>query len=155
VNVYAPHGTRLGTEKFTYKLEWIKRLRNYFDKSFKKKEKVVLCGDLMSRRTSLMFGRSRSLGTNFISQKLSGDAIQDLKKWGFVDLFRQINDDAMEFTWWDHFLHSVEMDKGMRLDHIWASPAARGDLYRLLDRQETLNPGTRKRSRPVIAEFAI
>src|SRR4030095_4047679 len=27
VNVYAPHGTRLGSEKYTYKLNWIKRLR--------------------------------------------------------------------------------------------------------------------------------
>jgi exodeoxyribonuclease-3 len=122
VNVYAPHGTRLGSEKYTYKLNWIKRLRNYFDTQFKRKENVLLCGDLNVAPHELDVWKISVWRNKLHFTKAERDAIQELKKWGFVDLFRQINDDAKEFTWWDHFLHSVEMDKGLRLDHLWASP---------------------------------
>src|SRR5262249_39679997 len=46
VNVYVPHGTKFGSEKFEYKLKWIKRLKAYFEKNFTLQNRVVLCGDL-------------------------------------------------------------------------------------------------------------
>ena len=30
INVYVPHGTEFGSEKFAFKLDWIKRLRKLF-----------------------------------------------------------------------------------------------------------------------------
>ena len=155
VNVYAPHGTRLGSEKYTYKLNWIKRLREYFDTQFKRKENVLLCGDLNVAPHELDVWKISVWRNKLHFTKAERDAIQDLKKWGFVDLFRQINDDAKEFTWWDHFLHSVEMDKGLRLDHLWASPPL-ADLC--TDCWIDKKPRTLEHPSdhaPVIAEFAI
>lgn len=121
VNVYGPHGTRQGTEKYTFKLEWIRRLRQYLDSQFKTGDDVVLCGDLNVAPHELDVWSVPAWRDKLHFTKPERDAIQELKKWGFVDLFRQINDDAKEFSWWSNFRHDFEKDRGLRIDHIWAS----------------------------------
>lgn len=32
------------------------------------------------------------------------------------------NINSKEYSWWDYFHHSFEKDRGLRIDHIWASP---------------------------------
>lgn len=122
VNVYGPHGTSQGTDKYQFKLNWIARLRKYFDKSFSTDENVVLCGDLNVAPHELDVWSVPEWRNKLHFTKPERDAIQDLKKWGFVDLFRQINGDEKEFSWWSNFRNDFEKDRGLRIDHIWASP---------------------------------
>ena len=122
VNVYGPHGTSQGTDKYTFKLEWIARLRRYFDVHFATHENVVLCGDLNVAPHELDVWSVPAWRNKLHFTKPERDAIQDLKKWGFVDLFRQINGDEKEFSWWSNFRNDFEKDRGLRIDHIWASP---------------------------------
>jgi exodeoxyribonuclease-3 len=49
VNVYVPHGTEFGSDKFTFKLDWIARLRKYFDTNFELADRLLLVGDLNCR----------------------------------------------------------------------------------------------------------
>lgn len=122
VNVYGPHGTSQGTPKYQFKLDWLKRLRAYFDKGFSTEENVLLCGDLNVAPHELDVWSVPAWRNKLHFTKPERDAIQELKKWGFVDVFRQINDDAKEFSWWSNFRHDFEKDRGLRIDHIWASP---------------------------------
>jgi exodeoxyribonuclease-3 len=122
VNVYVPHGTQFGSDKFTFKLDWIKRLRKHCDKNFSLDERVMLCGDLNVAPHELDVWKPSLWKDKMHFTKPERDAIQNVKKWGFVDVFRQINDDAREYSWWDYFHHSFEKDRGLRIDHIWASP---------------------------------
>ena len=123
VNVYVPHGTLLGSEKFDYKLNWVRRLRKYFDKNFAPNDKVLLCGDLNVAPHELDVWKPSLWANKLHFTKPEREAILDLKRWGFVDLFRQMNDERKEFSWWDYFHHSFEKDRGLRIDHIWTSPA--------------------------------
>ncbi|MFM9903161.1 MAG: exodeoxyribonuclease III [Pyrinomonadaceae bacterium] len=123
VNVYVPHGTRFGSDKFAFKLDWIARLRDYFDKNYKPLEFVLLCGDLNVAPHELDVWKPSLWKDKMHFTKPERDAIQGLKKWGFVDVFRQLNDDEREYSWWDYFHHSFEKDRGLRIDHIWTSPA--------------------------------
>ncbi len=34
VNIYVPNGSNVGSEKFIYKLQWLKQLKNYFASNF-------------------------------------------------------------------------------------------------------------------------
>lgn len=122
VNVYGPHGTSQGTPKYQFKLDWITRLRKFFDKKFSTDENVVLCGDLNVAPHELDVWSVPAWRGKLHFTKPERDAIQYLKKWGFVDLFRQINGDEQEFSWWSNFRNDFEKDRGLRIDHIWASP---------------------------------
>ncbi|MEJ7848118.1 MAG: exodeoxyribonuclease III [Pyrinomonadaceae bacterium] len=122
VNVYVPHGTKLGTDKFTFKLDWLARLRKSFDDSFELNDYVLLCGDLNVAPHELDVWKPSLWKDKMHFTKPERDAIQHVKRWGFVDLFRQINNEEKKFSWWDYFHHSFEKDRGLRIDHIWASP---------------------------------
>jgi exodeoxyribonuclease-3 len=82
----------------------------------------VLCGDLNVAPHEPDVWSVPAWRNKLHFTKPERDAIQDLKKWGFVDLFRQINDDEKEFSWWSNFRHDFEKDRGLRIDHIWTSP---------------------------------
>ena len=43
VNTYIPNGTELWTDKFTFKLDWLQRLRRYFDEYCDASDDVLLC----------------------------------------------------------------------------------------------------------------
>jgi len=122
VNVYVPNGTAFGSDKFTFKLEWLKRLRKYFDDNHSLDQSVLLCGDLNVAPHELDVWKPSLWKDKIHFTKPEREAILNVKQWGFVDVFRQINDDLREYSWWDYFHHSLEKDRGLRIDHIWASP---------------------------------
>lgn len=122
VNVYIPHGTKFGSEKFRGKLDWIERLRNYFDERFETDDEVILCGDINVAPHEMDVWNPLLWRNKMHFSKPEREAIMELKKWGFVDLFRQMNGGEREFSWWSNFHHDFEKDRGLRIDHIWASP---------------------------------
>jgi exodeoxyribonuclease III len=122
VNVYVPHGTNFGSDKFAYKLEWIAKLRKLFDENFTTDDQVLLCGDLNVAPHEMDVWNPLLLNNKMHFSKPEREAITELKRWGFVDVFRQINGGEREYSWWSNFHHDFEKDRGMRIDHIWASP---------------------------------
>lgn len=122
VNVYAPHGTALGSDKMAYKLDWFQRLREHFDNNFSVDDNLVLVGDLNIAPHEMDVWKPSLFKDRTHFSKPERDAIRDLKRWGFVDVFRQINADEKLFTWWSNFHNDFEKDRGMRIDFIWASP---------------------------------
>jgi len=121
VNVYVPHGTLIGSVKFDYKLKWLARLRKYFDARFGSADDVLLCGDFNVAPHELDVWKPSQWANKLHFTRPERDAILTLKRWGFVDLFRQMNGEVQEFSWWDYFFHSFEKDRGLRIDHIWTS----------------------------------
>lgn len=122
VNVYVPHGTKFGSGKFDYKLDWIARLRKLFDDDFEIDDDVILCGDLNVAPHEMDVWNPLLWNNKMHFSKPEREAIMDLKKWGFIDLYRHINGGEREYSWWSNFHHDFEKDRGLRIDHIWASP---------------------------------
>jgi len=122
VNTYVPHGTKFGSDKFAFKLDWLARLRRYFDENYDVDAQVMLCGDLNVAPHELDVWKPSLWMDKIHFTKPERDSIRELKKWGFVDIFRSINDDEKAFSWWSNFHHDFEKDRGLRIDHIWTSP---------------------------------
>lgn len=155
MNVYVPHGTKVGTDKFAFKLAWMSRLRRYFDERFATDEKVILCGDLNVAPHEMDVWNPRQQQDKTHFSKPEREALLNIKKWGFIDVFRQFNNEGDEYSWWSHFHHDFEKNRGMRIDHIWTSlPMAEKCLDCWIDR----TPRTLEKPSdhaPVIADFAI
>lgn len=122
VTAYFPHGTLIGSEKFHFKIDWVKRLRKYFDKYYDRDDDVLLCGDTNICPHEMDMWNVRYWAKRMHFTREEREVFQNLKKWGFVDVFRQINDQPGEYTWWDTFRESsFPKNRGLRLDHVWAS----------------------------------
>jgi exodeoxyribonuclease III len=155
LNAYVPHGTRIGTPKFEYKLEWLAFLRRYLDEFYNAEDDVLLCGDFNITPHEMDLWDTALWRNKLHYTKPERDALIEVKRWGFVDLFRQLNPDAREYSWWGMFHpHMFPHNKGLRLDHIWATePLAEICTDCWIDKEPR---GWEKPSdhAPVIAEFS-
>ena len=121
VNTYIPNGTELGTDKFSFKLDWIQRLRKYFDATCDKNSDVLLCGDFNVAPEPADVWNVGAWEGKLHFTKTERAAIHYVKQWGFVDVFRKLNGDVKEFSWWDYRQGAWQRNQGLRIDHIWTS----------------------------------
>ncbi len=155
VNAYAPHGTALESEQMAFKLKWFERLRQHFDTAFSTDDNVILAGDLNVAPHEMDVWKPSLWKNKTHFSKPERDAIRDLKRWGFVDVFRQINEDAQAFTWWSNFRNDFEKDRGMRIDFIWASPPLAETCVDCIVDKEPRGWEHPSDHAPVVAEFRV
>ena len=48
-------------------------------------------------------------------------AYKEAVAWGFVDVFRKLHPDVVQYTYWDFFRNAFERNFGWRIDHILAT----------------------------------
>ncbi len=121
VNTYIPNGTELWTDKFTFKLDWLQRLRKFFDVTCNTDGDVLLCGDFNVAPDERDVWDVKTWEGKLHFTKPERAALDYVKKWGFVDVFRQINGDEQKFSWWNYREGAFFKNHGLRIDHIWTS----------------------------------
>ncbi|HMS41993.1 MAG TPA: exodeoxyribonuclease III [Pyrinomonadaceae bacterium] len=155
VNTYIPNGTELWTDKFTFKLDWLQRLRKMFDVNSPKDSDVLLCGDFNVAPEETDVWSVKNWEGKLHFSKPERAAIHHVKQWGFTDVFRQQNGDLQEFSWWNYREGAFPKNQGLRIDHIWTSASlAEKCVGCWIDRE----PRTWERPSdhtPVVAEFKI
>jgi len=123
VNTYIPNGTELWTEKFTFKLDWLQRLRKFFDETCDQNRDVLLCGDFNVAPEELDVWSVPAWEGKLHFSKPERAAMHHVKQWGFVDVFRKLNPELQEFSWWNYREGAWQRNRGLRIDHIWTSPS--------------------------------
>ncbi len=155
VNTYIPNGTELWTDKFTFKLDWLQKLRKFFDATCPKDSDVLLCGDFNVAPDETDVWNVKAWEGKLHFSKPERAAMHHVKQWGFTDVFRQINCDLQEFSWWNYREGAFPKNQGLRIDHIWTSASlAEKCVGCRIDKE----PRTWERPSdhtPVVAEFKI
>ncbi len=91
VNTYIPNGTEIGSDKFAFKLDWLVRLRRYFDATCSPDDDVLLCGDFNVAPEPIDVWNPAAWEGKLHFSKPERAAITFVKQWGFSDLFRELN----------------------------------------------------------------
>jgi exodeoxyribonuclease III len=121
VNTYIPNGTELWTDKFTFKLDWLQRLRRFFDTTCPTDSHALLCGDFNVAPHELDVWSVKAWEGKLHFSKPERAAIHHVKQWGFTDVFRLKNGDLQEFSWWNYREGAFPKNQGLRIYHIWTS----------------------------------
>jgi exodeoxyribonuclease-3 len=121
VNVYMPNGGFVGSDKYDFKLEWMRRLRAYFDSYYDAGEKVLLCGDFNVAPEDRDVHNPKLWKDRVLFSKPERAALIHIGEWGFTDCFRAHNQKEKEFSWWDYRQGAFRRNLGLRIDHIWVS----------------------------------
>jgi exodeoxyribonuclease-3 len=154
VNTYIPNGTELWTDKFTFKLDWLQRLRRFFDETCDKNSDVLLCGDFNVATDEIDVWSVPAWEGKLHFSKPERAAMHQVKQWGFVDVFRKINPDLQEFSWWDYRDGAWQRNRGLRIDHIWTSPSLAAKCTGCWIDKSTRRLEKPSDHAPVVAEFA-
>jgi len=153
VNVYVPNGQMVGSEKYQFKLEWLRRLRAFFDEHYSTNELVLLCGDFNVAPEERDVHDVRLWQGRILFSDAERAAIQQVKDWGFTDAFRLHTEAGGHYSWWDYRAGAFRRNLGLRIDHIWVTPAlAARNTNTWID----MNPRTWDKPSdhaPVVAEF--
>ena len=155
VNTYIPNGTELWTDKFTFKLDWLQRLRRYFEDTCDVDDDVILCGDFNVAPGELDVWSVKHWDGKLHFSKPERAAIHHVKQWGFVDVFRKMNGDAQEFSWWNYREGAWQRNRGLRIDHIWTSPALAEKCTACVIDREPRSWERPSDHTPVVAEFDV
>jgi exodeoxyribonuclease III len=155
VNVYVPNGGFVGSDKYGFKLEWMRRLRQYFDAEYEKGEQVLLCGDFNVAPDDDDVHDPDLWRGKILFSEPERRALGEIKAWGLTDAFRLHNPDVKQYSWWDYRAGSFRRNLGLRIDHIYVSqPLAERLAASWIDKEP------RKWERPsdhtpVVAEFNL
>jgi exodeoxyribonuclease-3 len=121
INTYVPQGYSITSEKYAFKLAWFRRLRNYFEATLRADEPVLWLGDLnvAPEPIDVYHPEKRVNDVDFhIDARL---AYKETVAWGFIDVFRKLHPEAVQYTYWDYFRNALERNFGWRIDHILAT----------------------------------
>ena len=156
ISAYFPNGRSVGSEAFEYKLKWMKTLRSWLDDHADPSDPVVLAGDFnVAPDAADVANPDRWAG----SVLCDGDAragLETIRTWGFVDVFRTHHPEGGVYSWWDYRQLAFPKNDGLRIDHVFATPAlADRSTGAYIDREQRKGPKSDIPSdhAPVVADF--
>jgi exodeoxyribonuclease-3 len=119
INTYIPQGLTIRSLKYTYKLEWFQRLKDYFSRRLSPGQPAIWCGDMNVAPEPLDVHNPHKHLTHVCFHKDVRQAYQETVGWGFVDVFRHHFPSRQQFTFWDYRLpDALEANRGWRIDHL-------------------------------------
>jgi len=122
MSVYVPNGESVGSEKFRYKLDWLERLRRHLGTWVTADRCAVLCGDFNVAPAPLdVYDPAVWTGGVLFSDEERA-ALGKVMELGLVDLLRTMHPTEPLYTWWDYRMLAFPKNRGLRIDHVLATP---------------------------------
>ncbi|MDX2201494.1 MAG: exodeoxyribonuclease III [Hyphomicrobiaceae bacterium] len=137
-NLYLPNGNPIGTDKFAYKLAWMRRLKAHIAALLELEEPMLLLGDFNVIPDPVDAKNPQAWVEDALFQPQTRAAYRELLHLGLTDALRTCHPGPGVYTFWDYQAGAFQKDHGIRIDHVLASPQA-ADLI--------LNAGTDKFTR--------
>lgn len=155
VTVYIPNGQMVGSEKYGFKLEWMKRLREFLDSNYSpSSSSLLLCGDFNVAPDERDVHDPRLWQGRILFSEREREALEEIKRWGFTDAFRLHTEEGGNFSWWDYRAGAFRRNMGLRIDHVWISqPLVARNIRTWIDREPRKWEKPSDHA-PVVAEFS-
>ena len=122
MNVYVPQGYAAGTEKFRYKLQWIKDLSLLVQRDYDPASPLLLAGDFNVAMEPIDLYDPDGLYGSVGFHPDEHEVMKKLFGWGFLDVFRQHHPEGGHYTFWDYRIpNAFKRKMGWRIDYILAT----------------------------------
>ncbi len=126
--LYLPNGNPLGSEKFPYKLAWMKRLEAWARDRLALEEPLILAGDWNVIPMPIDCLDPKLWENDALYQPESRAALRAIANLGFIDAIRSVTDAPKTYTFWDYQAGAWQRNNGIRIDHLRLSPEATPNL---------------------------
>lgn len=127
LDLYVPNGQAVDSEKYQYKLSWLKALTQYIKTLLKKYRHLIVLGDFNIAPADIDVHDPAAWEGHVLVSPAERLAWQTLLNTGLYDAFRQLNQEQV-FSWWDYRQAAFRRNMGLRIDHILLSEALLPEL---------------------------
>ena len=120
---YFPNGQEPGSEKFEYKMNWLKGLRHWIREELLRHPKLVLMGDYNITFDDADVWDPVGLKDTIHCTEEERYQLRALLALGLHDAYRLFPQAPKSYSWWDYRDFGFRRNRGLRIDHILVSSA--------------------------------
>ena len=118
VDVYIPNGQTVDSDKYVYKLSWLKALHAYLKTELAAHPNLVLLGDFNVAPEDRDVHDPKSWEGSVLVSPAERAAVAGIQSLGLTDLFRKFDQPPQIFSWWDYRQGAYRRNHGLRIDLI-------------------------------------
>ena len=107
LNIYFPSGSR-GHERVDFKLEFYAELLKICKRLHKNGESLILCGDFNTAHQEIDLKNAKQNKNTSGFLPIEREWLQKYLDAGFVDVFRHLYPEKVQYTWWTNILKARE-----------------------------------------------
>lgn len=123
-SIYLPNGNPIDTEKFTYKLAWMRRLEAHMRTRLALEEALVFAGDYNIIPEPADAKTPEAWTGDALFQPESRAAWRRYLALGLTDAIRACHPGPGVYSFWDYQAGAWQRNNGIRIDHLLLSPQA-------------------------------
>jgi len=121
INIYAPNGNPIDTEKYEYKKKWYNSFIKKVKKTLVENKNIIIGGDFNIIPEKIDVFDYKRYENDALFKIEIRKKFYEIINIGFHDMFRYLNKDKKEYTFWDYMAGSWQKNHGMRIDHFLVS----------------------------------
>ncbi|MDR3426769.1 MULTISPECIES: exodeoxyribonuclease III [Silvimonas] len=123
VCAYIPNGQSLDSDKYGYKLNWLKAFTDWLQAELVSHPQLILGGDYnIAPEDRDVHDPAKWEGQVLVSGP-ERSAFRQLVALGLTDSFRLFDQAEKSFSWWDYRMYGFKRNAGLRIDHLLVSAA--------------------------------
>jgi len=137
MSLYLPSGTNLA--RLEHKLKYMDLFQDYVNTLKKEIPNLIICGDYNICHEAIDIHdpvRNKNI-SGFLPQERAW--MSSFLKQGFVDAFREFNNEPHNYSWWSYRANSRANNKGWRLDYTLVAQPLQEKLKRAVILSEAIH----------------
>ena len=119
VTNYTPNAKR-ELERLDYRMVWEDEIRKYL-LELNTKKPVIMCGDLNVAHEEIDLKNPKTNKGNAGFTNEEREKMTELLNAGFIDSYRYLYPEKIEYSWWSYMGHAREKNVGWRIDYFIVS----------------------------------
>jgi len=155
-SVYVPNGMAVGSDKYAYKLDFLRHLYQHTQTLLTYDEAFVLGGDFNVAPTDQDVYDPQEWHEQILCSTPEREGFRSLVYLGLTDALRALHPQEKElYTWWDYRRGAWQNNFGLRIDHMLLSPQAADHLTDITVDKNVRNAEKSSDHAPVLCHLAV
>ena len=120
--IYLPNGNPIETEKFNYKIKWMKKFNNYIKNLYNTDIPIIIGGDFNVIPTDEDVYEPENYKNDACAHPKTREQFRILLNLGLTDVVKYFINGKTNWTFWGYRAGAWQKGNGLRIDHFLTSP---------------------------------
>jgi len=120
--IYLPNGNPIETEKFDYKIKWMKKFNTYIENLYTKNTPIIIGGDFNVIPTDNDVYEPENFKNDACAHPKTREQFRTLLNLGMTDVVKYFMEGKTNWTFWGYRGGNWQKGNGLRIDHFLTSP---------------------------------
>ena len=120
--IYLPNGNPIETEKFDYKIKWMKKFNSYIENLYSENIPIIIGGDFNVIPTDNDVYEPENFKNDACAHPQTREQFRILLNLGMTDVVKYFMEGNTNWTFWGYRGGNWQKGNGLRIDHFLTSP---------------------------------